>query len=111
MLASGFSVLRVRLVQRERFEVRAIEHVEHLEDAIDLDLRSERKPLLEAHVDAMQRRLVEAVALDERPVLAQAAPVLPCARASKPDVGVDQPLSPAMYRPLTCKPMALPRCR
>src|SRR5204863_2911485 len=75
--------LGVRFVQGVRLEVRAVEHIEHLKDAIELHLRPERESPLDAHVDAVQRRLVEAVPRDERPVLAEAAAGTPPATARR----------------------------
>src|SRR5690349_7401947 len=55
---------RVLLVQREqrRVVVLPIEHVEHFEDPIELDFLRERNPLLQPHVDAMDRRKIDSVA-------------------------------------------------
>src|SRR5258706_11164531 len=60
-----FSELRVRPVERERLEVRAVEHVEHLDNAVHLHLAAKREALLWSHVNPLDRRLVEAIACDE----------------------------------------------
>src|SRR5262245_46389666 len=61
---------RVLFVQREqrRIVVLAVEDVEHFEDSVHLDLLRERNALLQAHVDTVDRRQVDAVARDDAAV-------------------------------------------
>src|SRR5687767_6688877 len=57
-------------VGRERSEVVVTQHVEYLEDAVNGAPPSEADALLQPHIDAMERGPNEAVALDDRSVVA-----------------------------------------
>src|SRR5882762_1419307 len=60
------AVARVPLVGDPRAVVRAVEHVEHLEDPVERYAPAEREPALHAHVHARQRAEVEAAPRNQR---------------------------------------------
>src|SRR4051812_38491045 len=61
-------VERTPFVDHERVEVLAIEYVEHFEDSGDAGVRGDPELALQARVHAVDRRTVERIARDQRPV-------------------------------------------
>ena len=65
------SVVAGSLIGDKGVVVRVVEHVEHFGDAVDRHPVAQLEALLDARVDAMQVRAIEAVPLDERSVRQQ----------------------------------------